>query len=90
MTKALGPMVDFADNWPPQLVYTPEDKQTFKEEALMSLDFHRRAVKFSFRKSIQPDVFLFTVFYTPNQMLESRWWMKYLEESESVSSKKKH
>lgn len=80
ITEALGPMVDFADNWPPQLIYTFEDKQTFKEEALMSLDFHKRAVKVLFEK-YKPDVFIQNI-YTPNQMLESRWWMKYIEKSE--------
>ena len=70
-------MVDFADNWPPQLIYAQEDKQTFKEEALMSLDFHKRAVKFLFEK-YQPDVLIQNI-YTPNQMLESRWWMKEVE-----------
>ena len=80
ITEALGPMVDFADNWPPQLIYTLEDKQTFKEEALMSLDFHKRVVKILFEK-YKPDVFIQNI-YTPNQMLESRWWMKYIEKSE--------
>ena len=87
MTEALGPMVDFADNWPPQLVHTFEDKETFKEEALMSLDFHKRAVKFLFEKYL-PDVFIHNI-YTPNQMLESRWWMKYAEGLEPASSEKK-
>lgn len=87
MTESLGPMVDFADNWPPQLIYAPEDKETFKEEAFMSLDFHKRAVNFLFERYL-PDVFIHNI-YTPNQMLESRWWMKYIEELETVSSKKK-
>ena len=81
ITEALGPMVDFADNWPPQLIYDQEDKQTFKEEALMSLDFHKKAVKFFFEK-YQPDIFIQNI-YTPNQMLESKWWMKYIEGLES-------
>ena len=87
MTEALGPMIDFADNWPPQLIYTSEDKETFKEEALMSLDFHKRAVKFLFEKYL-PDVFIHNI-YTPNQMLESRWWMKYIEGIEPSSLNKK-
>ena len=77
MTEALGPMVDFADNWHPQLIYSQKDKQTFLEESLMSLDFHKRAVDFLFRK-YKPDVVIHNI-YTPNQMLESRWWMQYAD-----------
>ena len=81
MTEALGPMVDFADNWPPQLIYSQKDKQTFLEESRMSLDFHKRAVDFLFRK-YNPDVFIHNI-YTPNQMLESRWWMQYADTEEA-------
>ncbi|MDZ4232002.1 MAG: alkaline phosphatase family protein, partial [Candidatus Pacearchaeota archaeon] len=41
LTEAVGPMVDFADDWPPQLIYEPEDKQTFLEEAEMSFEWHK-------------------------------------------------
>lgn len=88
ITEALGPMVDFADNWPPQLVYDQEDKQTFKEEALMSLHFHKKAVNFLFEK-YQPDIFIQNI-YTPNQMLESKWWMKYIEDLELTKTNKKN
>ena len=87
ITENLGPMVDFADNWPPQLIYTSEDKQTFKEEAFMSLDFHKRAVNFLFKK-YQPDIFIQNI-YTPNQMLESRWWMKHIAGQTKSSSEKR-
>lgn len=77
MTSGLGPMVDFVDNFPPQLIYEPEDKQAFLDEAFMSLDYHKSAADFIFNK-YQPDVFLQDI-YTPNQMLTSRWWMRYID-----------
>ena len=77
MTDSLGPMVDFVDNFPPQLIYEPEDKQTFLDEASMSLDYHKNAADFIFTK-YAPDVFLQDI-YTPNQMLTSRWWMRYID-----------
>lgn len=77
LTEGVGPMVDFADDWPAQLMYEPEDKQTFLEEAKMSLEWHRDAVPFVFQ-NYKPDVFIQDT-YTPNQMLESRWWMRYVD-----------
>lgn len=77
LTDALGPMVDFVDNFPPQLIYEPEDKQTFLEEVQMSLDYHKNATKFVFDK-YNTDVFLQDI-YTPNQMLTSRWWMRFID-----------
>lgn len=77
MTQDLGPMVDFVDNFPPQLIYEPEDKQAFLDETRMSLDYHKRATDFIFTK-YKPDVFLQDI-YTPNQMLTSRWWMRYID-----------
>ncbi len=72
LTSAIGPMVDFVDNWPAQLIYEEEDKDTFLEEAGMSLDWHKAATNFII-DNYQPDVFIQDT-YTPNQMLESRWW----------------
>src|SRR3989344_1281337 len=77
MTQGLGPMVDFVDNFPAQLVYEDENKQTFFEEAQMSWEYHQKATDFIFDK-YQPDIFLQDI-YTPNQMLTSRWWMRYLD-----------
>ncbi|MBI5614078.1 alkaline phosphatase family protein [Candidatus Gottesmanbacteria bacterium] len=68
-----GPMVDFVDNFPPQLVYYPEDKKIFMDEANMSLEWHKKAVGASV-KQFAPDVVIHDI-YTPNQMLTSRWWM---------------
>lgn len=72
LTEGIGPMVDFVDNWPAQLIYEEEDKATFLEEAEMSLDWHRDAAGFILRE-YSPDFFIHDT-YTPNQMLESRWW----------------
>ncbi len=70
---AAGPMVDFVDSFPPQLVYFPEDRSTFLEEFEMSFDWHKRAQRFFFTETDQ-DIFIHSV-YSPNQMLTSRWWM---------------
>lgn len=77
LVKNVGPMVDFVDNFPPQLIYYPEDKQTFLEEADMSFEWHTKAARFIFEE-YQPDVFIHDI-YTPNQMLSSRWWLGYID-----------
>ena len=73
----VGPMVDFADSYPAQLVYYPEDKQAFAAEAAQSLEWHAAAVDAVYRR-YDPDVFVHCV-YTPNQLLTSRWWMGALD-----------
>jgi predicted AlkP superfamily phosphohydrolase/phosphomutase len=77
----IGPMVDFPDNFPPQLVFYPSDKNTFLAESRMSLDWHKMAVE-SLTKRYQPDIFIHDI-YTPNQMLTSRWWMGYIDPTSS-------
>lgn len=77
LTDAIGPMVDFADNFPPQLIYYPEDKKTFLEEADMSFAWHTKAVS-EIVKKYSPNAVLQNI-YTPNQMLTSRWWMGYID-----------
>jgi predicted AlkP superfamily phosphohydrolase/phosphomutase len=72
-----GPMVDFSDNFPPQLVYYPEDKQIFLDESNMSMEWHKNAVKPVINNG-KPNVVIQDV-YTPNQMLTSRWWMGYVD-----------
>jgi len=72
-----GPMVDFVDNFPPQLIYYDEDKDAFIEEAHMSLGWHKNAVSFIL-DAYDPDIFINDI-YTPNQMLTSRWWMGYID-----------
>ncbi len=81
----VGHMVDFVDNFPPQLIYFKEDKATFLEEAKMSLDWHKKMAKFSVNY-LNTDVIIHNI-YTPNQMLTSRWWMSYLDPSGSLYNK---
>lgn len=77
LVKNIGPMVDFVDNFPPQLIYYDEDKQTFIEEADMSFQWHKQATKFILA-NYHPDVYIHDI-YTPNQMLTSRWWLGYID-----------
>ncbi|MDP1722381.1 MAG: alkaline phosphatase family protein [Candidatus Gottesmanbacteria bacterium] len=71
--NATGPMVDFVDNYPAQLVYYDEDKKIFQDEAAMSFDWHKKVVS-AIKTNFSPDVIIHDI-YTPNQMLTSRWWM---------------
>lgn len=73
----VGPMIDFVDNFPPQLIYYPEDKITFLEEMNMSFDWHTAATEYILNES-KPDIFISDI-YSPNQMLTSRWWMRYID-----------
>jgi predicted AlkP superfamily phosphohydrolase/phosphomutase len=77
LNKHVGPMVDFVDNFPPQLIYYPEDKKTFLEEAHLSFDWHREATDF-IMNTHRPEVYIHDI-YTPNQMLSSRWWLGYID-----------
>lgn len=79
LLKDLGPMVDFVDNFPPQLIYYPEDKKIFMDEANMSLDWHKRAVS-AIVKELNPNIVIQDT-YTPNQILTSRWWMGSIDPS---------
>ncbi len=73
----VGPMIDFVDNFPPQLIYYPEDKITFIEEMNMSFEWHTNAVKHILGE-FKPDI-LISDNYSPNQMLTSRWWMGHID-----------
>jgi len=77
LVRNVGPMVDFVDNFPPQLIYYPGDKETFLEESNMSFDWHQGAAKFILDE-YSPDVFIHDI-YSPNQMLSSRWWLGYID-----------
>ncbi len=77
MEKDLGPMVDFPDNYPAQLIYYPEDKKIFQDEADMSFTWHTGAVS-SLINNFSPNVVIQDI-YTPNQMLTSKWWMGYVD-----------
>ncbi len=72
-----GPMVDFPDNFPPQLIHVAEDKDTFFEEALFSLEWHRKAARYLIKNS-DADIIIHDI-YTPNQILTSRWWMGFVD-----------
>jgi predicted AlkP superfamily phosphohydrolase/phosphomutase len=76
LSRNLGPMVDFADNWPPQLIYDVGDKDQFLSEMRQSTEWHKNAASHIW-KDYSPDVFIHDI-YTPNQMLESRWWHQFI------------
>jgi hypothetical protein len=75
--KYSGPMVDFPDDFPPQLIYYPEDKQTFADENRFSFEWHQKTLRYLF-EHLQQDVIIQNI-YTPNQMLTSRWWMQHAD-----------
>ena len=75
--KHTGPMVDFADNFPAQLIYYPEDKKIFRDEAEMSFEWHKKAVS-AVIDEFAPNAVIHDI-YTPNQMLTTRWWMGYVD-----------
>lgn len=77
MQQELGPMTDFPDNYPPQLIYYPEDKDAFLAESQRSLAWHKAAVHHLVKNS-GSDVIIHDI-YTPNQMLTSRWWLGHLD-----------
>ena len=70
--KKLGPMIDFVDNFPPQLIYFKEDKKTFLDELHFSFDYHVSLIPYLPKH--QPEFVIHDI-YSPNQMLTSRWWL---------------
>jgi predicted AlkP superfamily phosphohydrolase/phosphomutase len=77
LTDNVGPMVDFVDNFPPQLIYYDEDKLTFLQEMNKSFEWHTKAIPFVLDR-YSPDVVIHDI-YSPNQMLTSRWWLGYVD-----------
>ncbi|MCB0362743.1 MAG: alkaline phosphatase family protein, partial [Bdellovibrionales bacterium] len=77
LDSSLGPMVDFVDNFPPQLIHDIEDRKTFLDEMGFSFDWHMRVIG-EIARLYHPDVVLHNV-YNPNQMLTSRWWLQYVD-----------
>jgi len=77
IVEKTGPMVDFVDNFPPQLIFYDEDKDAFIDEANMSFDSHRKIAR-HFIDIYSPDVIIHDI-YSPNQMLTSRWWLGYID-----------
>ncbi len=77
INKKMGPMIDYVDNYPPQLIYLKEDKQVFLEEAQLSFDWHEKMAEYMI-KNFGSDVIIQSI-YTPNQMLTGRWWMPFID-----------
>ena len=73
----LPPMIDFVDNFPPQLVYFEEDKNTFIEEKDESMNWHINAVS-KLKNKFKPDIIIHDT-YNPNQMLTSKWWLSSID-----------
>lgn len=82
MEQKLGPMVDFVDNYPPQLIYHFKDKKTFLEEMEMSWKWHQSVVPF-LMNDLSSDFIIHSV-YNPNQMLTSRWWLPSIDRNGSL------
>jgi len=76
-----GPMMDFVDNFPPQLFRYEEDESTFRDETFMTLDWHRQAVC-SVLDEFSPEIFIHDT-YTPNQVLTGRWYMGNIDPASS-------
>jgi predicted AlkP superfamily phosphohydrolase/phosphomutase len=81
ITKAIGPMVDFTDNFPFQLGLYPEDKKVFMDESDMSFDWHTKAIP-TLIDQFHPNVVIHDI-YTPNQLLTSQYLMPYFDPKSS-------
>lgn len=77
LANSVGPMIDFPDNWPAQLNRLPEERDVLLTEAKMALDWHRLAAG-RLLSVEKPDVLIQDT-YVPNQILESRWWLRHLD-----------
>jgi predicted AlkP superfamily phosphohydrolase/phosphomutase len=77
MTQDIGPLVDYPDNYPPQLIFYNQDKSVFQDEMQMSFNWHRKAIGYVLSK-YSPDIVIHDI-YSPNEMLTSRWWMGYVD-----------
>jgi predicted AlkP superfamily phosphohydrolase/phosphomutase len=73
----LGPMVDFVDNFPPQLIFHKGDEATFLNELHQSFDWHESLVS-ELVQNHKTDIVIHNI-YSPNQMLTSRWWLGYVD-----------
>jgi len=77
LTTNVGPMMDFVDNFPPQLIYYQEDKKTFLDELKKTFEWHTNSIPF-IMSEYSPDAVIHDI-YSPNQMLTSRWWLGYID-----------
>lgn len=75
--SSVGPMVDFPDNWPAQLNRLPEEREIMLTETRWALQWHAAAARRLLAVE-RPDVLIQDT-YVPNQILESRWWLKHLD-----------
>jgi predicted AlkP superfamily phosphohydrolase/phosphomutase len=75
--ERIGPMADFVDNWPAQLNQEPADKAVWMTEADLAMSWHKRLVEYMF-EAARPEVLIHDT-YVPNQLLESRWWLRYVD-----------
>jgi predicted AlkP superfamily phosphohydrolase/phosphomutase len=73
ITSAVGPMVDFVDNFPAQLVYYDEDRQAYLAESNLSFEWHTKMIP-ALVETYKPTVVIHDI-YNPTQMMTSRWWM---------------
>lgn len=73
ITGFAGPMMDFVDNFPPQLIYYDEDQLTFLSEMKATFNWHTHLIP-NLVKRFEPGIVIHNI-YSPNQMLTSRWWM---------------
>ena len=86
LTAKVGPMTDHLDNWPPQLIFEKEDKDAALDEIKSSLLMHKNSTRLVGR-DLDPEVFIHDT-YTPNQMLESRWWHGNIDRTNPNFNKK--
>jgi predicted AlkP superfamily phosphohydrolase/phosphomutase len=77
LKREAGPMLDFPDNFPHQLIHYPEDRGAFLKELDESSSWHTRVVSPLVRR-LHPSVVIHDL-YDPNQMLTSRWWMSKVD-----------
>ena len=69
MKQQVGPMVDYVDSFPPQLIHFLQDRDTFLEEADMSWQWHKKVVPFLI-DNLKSDVVIHSI-YSPNQTSSS-------------------
>jgi len=73
----VGPMVDFVDNFPAQLIYYDEDRDAYLEESNLSFEWHTRLIP-TLVEDYKPTVVIHDI-YNPTQMMTSRWWMAAID-----------
>jgi len=77
INENVGPMVDFVDNFPAQLIYYDEDRQAYLAESNLSFDWHTKLIP-TLVEDYKPTVVIHDI-YNPTQMMTSRWWMAAID-----------